>query len=127
MRPWRILAFTLMGTMPPAHAGLLSDAGECLSKAVEQGLATAKAAAAIAELMADPMLAACVGQVLLPDPLTIAGSAAVVSVAAATGIPPGQCDAGLRDQAFDPLVDALSGLTGLSRQQPPLKTLILQL
>lgn len=123
MRAWQagVVAW-LVAT--PAQADLIGDVGECLDKSVKQAWVTAKAAAAIADMLADPELGVCVSQVLLPDPVTIAGSGTVVAVAAATQIPPGMCDAGLRDAAFDPLVDGLSGLTGLSRHKPPLQSLI---
>ncbi|MFN3586979.1 MAG: hypothetical protein ACK4UT_05700, partial [Moraxellaceae bacterium] len=123
MRAWQagVVAW-LVAT--PAQADLIGDVGECLDKSVKQAWVTAKAAAAIADMLADPELGVCVSQVLLPDPVTIAGSGTVVAVAAATQIPPGMCDAGLRDAAFDPLVDGLSGLIGLSRHKPPLQTLV---
>jgi hypothetical protein len=119
------LAIALLGAFAaPVQAGIADDLGECLDNAVKHAYVTAKAAAAIADMLADPVLGLCVSQVLLPDPLTIAGSGAVVAVAAATSISPGHCDAGLRDKAFDPLINALSGVIGLSPQQDPLKSVL---
>lgn len=124
MKNTAVILLAFGACIPKTHAGMLDDVGECLQKSVELQYVSAKAAAAIADMLADPVLGLCVSQVLLPDPLTIAGSGAVVAVAAATGITPGQCENGLRDQAFDPLIDGLSSITGLKRDQKPLAALL---
>ena len=124
MKNTAVILLAFGACIPKTHAGMLDDVGECLQKSVELQYVSAKAAAAIADMLADPVLGLCVSQVLLPDPLTIAGSGAVVAVAAVTGITPGQCENGLRDQAFDPLIDGLSSITGLKRDQAPLAPLL---
>lgn len=106
-----------------ASADLLANATECIAKAPGVIYANAEGALAVAQFIADPNLGYCVSQIMLPDPLTIAGSTVIAGVVVNAGAKPsvkGSCEAAIRDAALQPLVERLSPITGLTFNKPPL-------
>lgn len=95
-----------------ASADLLANATECIAKAPGVVYANAQGALAVAQFIADPNLGYCVSQIMLPDPLTIAGSTVIIGLV--TGTPPGQCENKIQTALLEPVVNGLSSITSVS-------------